>query len=132
MSPSTSLPYADRIRRLNLTAIGPVISDSLLVGLERCAHVERLTITDAEHVSSAALVTLLRGMGEVPSVDLSSSPGVDYDVLAVISERQTRLHGLNISDCKGLGDSGLSLLASSHPRKLRRVSLHSHSTKSGY
>jgi F-box and leucine-rich repeat protein GRR1 len=120
VSPSPSLPYATSIRRLNLSMVSTRLNDYLIDGLEYCTRVDRLTITNAEGLSTQALKRVLGGMRDTTAVDLSGTACVENSIVRRIGEGMDRLQGLNITGCKGVGDEGLKVIAERR-KNFRRV-----------
>ena len=114
--------YAKAVRRLNLSAVANSLGDYVILGLEQCTRVEKLTLAGAENLSSRGIRRLVRGMTELTSVDLSGSPNVDDRLLEDLFENSRNLHGVNLSDCKHIGDQGVRAIARLG-RSLRKVSL---------
>lgn len=118
---SPSLPYAASIRRLNLSGLATSLNDYLIDGLEMCSRVDRITINNAQGVSTQALKRILGGMKEITAVDLSGTSCVENTVVHTIGEAMDKLQGLNLTGCKGVGDEGLKIVA--EKKKFRRVRL---------
>lgn len=121
VSLAPSLPYATAIRRLNLSMVSNRLNDYLIDGLEYCTRVDRLTVTNAEGLSTQALKRVLGNMRDVTAVDLSGTSCVENTIVRRIGESMDRLQGLNLTGCKGVGDEGLKVIAERR-KNFRRVS----------
>jgi len=117
---SPTLPYATAIRRLNLSGLSDSLNDYLVSGLEMCSRLDRITLTNAEGVSTQAIKRIMAGMKETTAVDLSGTPSVENTVVRTVGEAMDKLQGLNLTGCKGVGDDGLKIIA--EKKNFRRVS----------
>jgi F-box and leucine-rich repeat protein GRR1 len=96
-----------------LTELAGELEDPLLDGLELCSRVDRMTMTDSPKVSTQGLRKFVGGLKEVTAVEDT--------VVVTMAEKCERLQSLNLTGCKGVGDTGLKALAE-HGKASRRVS----------
>lgn len=119
-----TLPYATQVRRLYLAGLSDGLTDNLLVGLEKCHRMERLTLSKATGLTNQALRRIIEGMPDLVAIDLCEVGGTDDTVVKTIAERCSRIQGLNLSGCKSVGDEGVLAIATKS-KLLRRVSVRS-------
>ena len=114
-------PYADLIKRLNLSSLAEQINDGTLVSFKDCKRIERLTLTSCCNLTDHGVVGLVEGNRNLLALDITGlAPITDVSILA-LARSCPRLQGLNITNCKMVTDESLISLAQGC-RYLKRVS----------
>ncbi|KAL2268939.1 hypothetical protein VTJ83DRAFT_3785 [Remersonia thermophila] len=132
---SLSDPYFDYrhfVKRINLAALAPDVSDGTVMPLSECNRVERLTLTGCNKLTDTGLVALITNSHHLYSLDVSAQPPLstvtsndhitDASINA-LAENCPQLQGLNISGCHRISNESLIHLAKSC-RYLRRLKLN--------
>lgn len=122
LSPNSTQPYADAIRRINLGNVTDEYDDEMFMSLQACVKTERMTLGPRSTTSSKAMCTVFGNMPNLVAIDLSNLSRVDDTVIKTLAQTCIGLQGLNINGCKLVGDEAVSLLAA-NCKGLRRVSL---------
>ncbi|KAG9065050.1 SCF ubiquitin ligase complex subunit [Linnemannia hyalina] len=120
--PSTIFPYANYIRRLNLSFIAPDVTDSILIQFAPCVRLERLLLAGGNKTTMVGLQHVLSGCPGLYSLDLSDIPAVTDALIEYVAEKCPRLHTLYIGSCSSLTDDSIVKLATSCPQ-LKRIKL---------
>ena len=118
--PDPYWPYADLVRRLNLSNLSAEINDGTLQPFRDCKRVERLTLTGCKNLTDQAIITLVEGNRYLLAVDLTSIESITDSAVQALSRNCPRLQGLNTTGCKNLTDDSLVSLAASC-KYLKRV-----------
>lgn len=121
-SEDPSLPYANAVKRINLSAVthGPV-DDHLFEPWKACTRAERLTLGSNARVSARVLRNVLQHMPNLIAVDLAKISSCDDAAIRTLAETCTDLQGLNINGCTMVGDEAMRVVAD-QCRNMRRVS----------
>ncbi|KAF9152972.1 SCF ubiquitin ligase complex subunit [Mortierella sp. AD010] len=121
-SPSTIFPYADYIRRLNLSLLGPDLTDQMLMQFASCSRLERLLLAGSVNVTSAGLNKILSCCSGLFSLDLSEIPAVTDELLYNVAADCPHLHTLYLGSCPTITDESVVKLANNCPQ-LKRIKL---------
>lgn len=126
----TYIPYAPLVRRINLSAVTPFISNDSLNTLSVCKQLDRLTLTGCTHITPEGVIDFLnQNVGQyLLSLDLSDMKYLTDDTVITIARTCPHLQGLNLSinptkeeEWSGITDDSIMYLAQ-HCKDLRRVS----------
>ncbi|KAF9086914.1 SCF ubiquitin ligase complex subunit [Mortierella sp. GBA35] len=120
--PNTIFPYANYIRRLNLSFLAPEVTDPMLVQLAPCLRLERLLLAGSTRATMPGLQSILSGCPGLYSLDLSDIPAVTDVLIEYVAEKCPRLHTLYVGSCSSLTDDSIVKLATSC-RQLKRIKL---------
>lgn len=121
--PQTVFPYADYIRRLNLSFLGPDVTDEMLTHFSPCTRLERLLLPGSVHATEGALERILANCSSrLLSLDLSEIPCVTDSLVEHIARECPRLNTLYLGSCPALTDEAIVNVAKGCPL-LKRVSL---------
>ncbi|WWC67137.1 uncharacterized protein I206_101044 [Kwoniella pini CBS 10737] len=107
----TTLPYALSVKRIHLSHLSSTLNSELFMKLTNFQNLERLTISNCNHLSSTSLITVIRNLPELISVDFSNLLSVNDLVIKELSEGCKNLQAINLNECKFLGDEGVLALA---------------------
>ncbi|KAK8045790.1 F-box domain-containing protein [Apiospora saccharicola] len=112
--------YPEFIKRLNLAALAPNVSDGSVLPLAVCSRVERLTLTNCKDLSDDGLIALVRNNPNLLALDISQDSKINNEVSKIteasifaIAENCRRLQGLNVSGCKNISNESMVALAES-------------------
>ncbi|KAK5703873.1 SCF ubiquitin ligase complex subunit [Elasticomyces elasticus] len=113
--------YQDLVRRLNLSTLSSLVSDSVLLGMETCKRVERLTLTNCNKVTDVSLQPLVDGSRSLLALDITGLDQVTDQTMITVADNCLRLQGLNVTGCKKLTDASIQALARScrHVKRLK-------------
>ena len=117
---TNTFPYSSFIKRLNFSSLADRMSDALIMKLNVCDRLERLTLAGCTDIGDTSLVELVKTCRNLIALDLSDCTKVTDLTLQAVARECPKLQGLNLSGCKGVGDTGLKAIAAGCPR-LRRV-----------
>jgi len=115
--------YCSLIKRLNLSALGPEVSDGTLGPLSVCKRVERLTLTNCTKLTDLSLVSMLENNRSLLALDVTSVDSITDQTMYALAKNAIRLQGLNITNCKKISDESLEAVAKSC-RHLKRLKLN--------
>ncbi|KAJ4304690.1 SCF ubiquitin ligase complex subunit [Kalmusia sp. IMI 367209] len=115
--------YPSLIKRLNLSALAPEISDGTLQPLSTCNRVERLTLTNCTKLTDLSLTAMLQGNRSLLALDVTGLDSITDRSMFALAENAVRLQGLNITNCKKITDDSLEAVAKSC-RHLKRLKLN--------
>lgn len=118
-----TLDYASLIRRVNLTNLSQTVDDSMLLRMQACTKLERLTLAGCVKLSDDSLVPLLQRNKGILSVDMTNLELVTDRTLTTLATNCPKLQGLYASGCKNLTDESINALAMNCPN-LKRVKLN--------
>lgn len=118
-----TLDYASLIRRVNLTNLAQTVDDSMLLRMQSCTKLERLTLAGCVKLSDDALVPLLQRNKGILSVDMTNLELVTDGTLTTLATNCRKLQGLYASGCKNITDQSVNALASNCP-SLKRMKLN--------
>ncbi|KAF8932974.1 SCF ubiquitin ligase complex subunit [Dissophora ornata] len=121
-APNTMFPYADYIRRLNLSVLATELHDSMLAQFTSCSRLERLLLAGSVNLTDAGLRRILTRCSELYSLDLSEIPAVTDALLEDIAAECPHLHTLYLGSCSAITDESVVKLAMSCPQ-LKRIKL---------
>ncbi|KAF9360312.1 SCF ubiquitin ligase complex subunit [Mortierella sp. AD094] len=122
-SPNTIFPYADYIRRLNLSLLGPDLTDQMLMKFASCSRLERLLLAGSVNITAAGLDKILSRCSGLFSLDLSEIPAVTDELLENVAADCPRLHTLYLGSCPAITDESVVKLANNCPQ-LKRIKLN--------
>ncbi|KAK7912269.1 F-box domain-containing protein [Apiospora marii] len=112
--------YPEFIKRLNLAALAPNVSDGSVLPLAVCSRVERLTLTNCKDLSDDGLMALVKNNPNLLALDISQDSKVNNEVSKIteasifaIAENCRKLQGLNVSGCKNISNESMIALAES-------------------
>ncbi|KAF8944543.1 SCF ubiquitin ligase complex subunit, partial [Haplosporangium gracile] len=117
--PNTIFPYANYIRRLNLSFIAPDVTDPMLFQFAPCVRLERLLLAGSNKATIAGLQSVLSGCPGLYSLDLSDIPAVTDALIEYVAEKCPRLHTLYVGSCSSLTDDSIVKLATNCPQLKR-------------
>ncbi|KAF9211275.1 SCF ubiquitin ligase complex subunit [Podila verticillata] len=121
--PRTIFPYADYIRRLNLSFLGPDVTDEMLVRFSPCTRLERLLLPGSVHATEGALERILANCSSgLLSLDLSEIPCVTDSLIKHVARECPGLHTLYLGSCPALTDEAIVKVAKGCPL-LKRIKL---------
>ncbi|KAK8124040.1 SCF E3 ubiquitin ligase complex F-box protein grrA [Apiospora kogelbergensis] len=112
--------YPEFIKRLNLAALAPNVSDGSVLPLAVCSRVERLTLTNCKDLSDDGLIALVKNNPNLLALDISQDSKVNNEVSKIteasifaIADNCRKLQGLNVSGCKNISNESMIALAES-------------------
>lgn len=112
--------YPAFIRRLNLSYLSDQIADAILMKLQRCNRLERLTLVGCHRVTDRGLCDVLSKNTGIIALDVSGVEEISDLSILVVASRHRNLQGLNLTDCKKITDDAITNVAKNCPN-LRRV-----------
>lgn len=112
--------YQDLVKRLNLSTLGPQVSDGTIMGMIDCKRIERLTLTNCSKLTDMSLSPLLEGNRSLVALDVTGLDQLTDQALNVVADNCLRLQGLNVTGCRKLTDASLVAIAK-NCRHLKRV-----------
>lgn len=114
--------YPTFIRRLNLSYLTEQISDSILLKLQPCRKLERLTLGNCRRVSDRGLCDILSRNSGLIALDLSNVEEITDLPILVAASRNKELQGLNLTGCVKITDDAIVSIAAScqHLRRVRK------------
>lgn len=112
--------YQDLVKRLNLSTLGPQVSDGTIVGMTDCKRIERLTLTNCTKLTDMSLAPLIEGNRSLVALDVTGLDQLTDRTLNVVADNCLRLQGLNVTGCRRITDSSLIDIAK-NCRHLKRV-----------
>ncbi|KAG0049811.1 SCF ubiquitin ligase complex subunit [Gryganskiella cystojenkinii] len=112
-SPKTLFPYAEYIRRLNLSFLAHDLTDSLLTQFAACTRLERLLLAGSNKTTETGLKQILKlsSCRGLYALDLSEIPAVTDSLLEHISLSCPQLHTLYLGSCSTITDDALIKLS---------------------
>ena len=113
-------PYADLIKRLNLSNLSQDINDGTLQPFTGCKRIERLTLTGCHNLTDRGIIALVEGSRTLLALDVTGISSITDVTIQALSRNCPRLQGLNITHCKNVTDESLVPLAASC-KYLKRV-----------
>lgn len=113
--------YALFIRRLNLSYVSEQVADAILLKLQSCRKLERITLVNCKRVSDRGLCDILARNTGLIALDLSNLELVTDLSILVAASRNKALQGLNLSGCLNITDDAVVNIATSclHLRRVR-------------
>ena len=118
-----SFDYPSFIRRLNLSYLCEQIADAILMKLQRCKRLERLTLLGCKRVTDRGLADILSHNTGLIALDISGLDQVTDLSVLVAASRNKNLQGLNLTDCRNITDDAIVEIAQ-QCRNLRRIKLN--------
>ncbi|KAJ9629736.1 SCF ubiquitin ligase complex subunit [Taxawa tesnikishii (nom. ined.)] len=112
--------YQDLVKRLNLSTLGPQVSDGTIMGMIDCKRIERLTLTNCSKLTDMSLSPLLEGNRSLVALDVTGLDQLTDQALNVVADNCLRLQGLNVTGCRKLTDASLVAIAK-NCRHLKRI-----------
>ena len=109
-SSQTAFDYHHFVKRLNLSHLGNQVSDGALLPFQHCNRIERLTLTNCEKLSDLSIARVIDGNRSLMALDVSNIAITDVTMDA-IARNCYRLQGLNISNCRRVGNEALVAVA---------------------
>lgn len=122
---SMTYEYPTFIRRLNLSYLADQISDAILLKLQPCRRLERLTLVNCKRVTDRGLCDIISRNSGLIALDVTNLDGITDLSILVAASRNKHLQGLNLSGCLKITDDAVTSIAHSCP-SLRRVSFSNH------
>lgn len=117
---SMTYEYPTFVRRLNLSYLADQISDAILLKLQPCRRLERLTLVNCKRVTDRGLCDIIsRNVGLI-ALDVTNLDAITDLSVLVAASRNKNLQGLNLSGCLKITDDAITSIAVSCP-SLRRV-----------
>ena len=123
-SSNTSFDYHRLVKRLNLSSLGPDVSDGTLQPFHRCKRIERLTLTNCTHLTDYSVAKVVDGNRSLMALDVTGIYGVSDLTLDVVAKHCYKLQGLNITHCRQISNNALIKIANSC-HQLKRLKLNS-------
>ncbi|KAG0250267.1 SCF ubiquitin ligase complex subunit [Mortierella polycephala] len=120
--PNAVFPYADFIRRLNLSFLAPDLTDSILNQFASCSRLERLLLAGSVQATDVGLKKILTNCTGLYSLDLSDIPAVTDGLIEHVAAHCPQLHTLYLGACSAITDESIERLATSCSR-LKRIKL---------
>lgn len=114
-------PYADLIKRLNLSNLNDQINDGTLQPFIGCKRIERLTLTSCGNLTDQGVMALVEGNRSLLALDITGLSSITDVTIQALAMNCHRLQGLNITNCRKVTDESLVRLAESC-KYLKRVS----------
>lgn len=115
--------YSSLIKRLNLSALGPEVSDGTLGPLSGCKRVERLTLTNCSKLTDLSVVAMVENNRSLLALDVTGVDSLTDRTMYALAKDAVRLQGLNITNCKKITDESLEAVAKAC-RHLKRLKLN--------
>ncbi|KAK6857794.1 hypothetical protein PG995_005493 [Apiospora arundinis] len=122
--------YPEFIKRLNLAALAPNVSDGSVLPLAVCSRVERLTLTNCKDLSDDGLIALVKNNPNLLALDISQDSKVNNEISKIteasifaIADNCRKLQGLNVSGCKNISNESMIALAE-NCRYIKRLKLN--------
>jgi F-box and leucine-rich repeat protein GRR1 len=112
--------YPHLVKRLNLSSLGPHISDGTLQPFEQCNRIERLTLTGCTKLTDLSVAKMVNDNRSLLALDVTGMEGVTDVTMEAVANNCFRLQGLNITSCRKVTDDSLVNVARSC-RHLKRV-----------
>lgn len=112
--------YALFIRRLSLSYVYEQVADSILLSLQCCRKLERITLVNCRRVTDRGLCDVLTRNPGLIALDLTNLELITDLSILVASSRNKLLQGLNLSGCSKITDDSITNIAKGCPQ-LRRV-----------
>ncbi|KAK9353737.1 hypothetical protein V1523DRAFT_433187 [Lipomyces doorenjongii] len=120
---SSTFPYGQFVRRLNLTAVSDHTSDQMMTSIaDACCELERLTLASCRRLTDASLVSAVSNNPSLIAIDLSHVELLTDDTVKAIASSCHKLQGLNLTGCKLITDHSVVQVAQ-NCRYLRRLKL---------
>lgn len=120
--PDQTFPYANFVRRLNLSLLANDLEDSLFGRMAVCTRLERLTLTGCTMISDDTIASVLQHTKHLVAADFSDVVQLTDKSVMTIAENCPRLQGINLTGCKNVTSASIAQLAKSC-KLLRRVKL---------
>ena len=114
-------PYAELVKRLNLSALTEKVSDGTVVPFTQCKRIERLTLTNCSKLTDKGVSDLVEGNRYLQALDVTELRSLTDHTLFTVAKNCPRLQGLNIAGCANVTDDSL-IAVSESCRQLKRVS----------
>ncbi|KAL4896601.1 hypothetical protein BDV59DRAFT_191160 [Aspergillus ambiguus] len=115
--------YSALIRRLNLSALTPNVSDGTVVPFAQCKRIERLTLTNCSQLTDKGVSDLVDGNRHLQALDVSELRSLTDHTLYTVARNCPRLQGLNITSCAKVTDDSL-VVVSQNCRQIKRLKLN--------
>lgn len=112
--------YAHLVKRLNLSSLGPAVSDGTLQPFAICKRIERLTLTNCTKLTDLSVARMVEGNRSLLALDVTGMEGLTDTTMFSVAGNCFRLQGLNITNCRRITDDGLVAVARSC-RLIKRV-----------
>lgn len=112
--------YPNFIRRLNLSYLADQVSDALILKMQSCRRLERLTLVNCKRVTDRGLCDILSRNNGLIALDVSNLELITDLPVLVAASRNKELQGLNLAGCISITDDAIISIASSC-KNLRRV-----------
>lgn len=113
-------PYADLIKRLNLSNLNQDINDGTLQPFTGCKRIERLTLTGCHNLTDRGIIALVEGNRTLLALDVTMISSITDVTIQALARNCPRLQGLNITGCRNVTDESLVPLAE-NCKYLKRV-----------
>ncbi|KAL1986263.1 hypothetical protein VTN96DRAFT_6631 [Rasamsonia emersonii] len=121
--PDSLFPYAELIKRLNLSALTDKVSDGTVLPFTQCKRIERLTLTNCSKLTDKGVSDLVEGNRYLQALDVSELRSLTDHTLFTVAKNCPRLQGLNITGCAKVTDESL-IVVSENCRQLKRLKLN--------
>jgi F-box and leucine-rich repeat protein GRR1 len=112
--------YDHLVKRLNLSSLGPQVSDGTLLPFSSCKRIERLTLTGCTKLTDQSVSRMVDGNRSLLALDVTGMESVTDVTMETVANNCFRLQGLNITGCRKITDDSLINVARSC-RHLKRL-----------
>lgn len=119
-SDKSLLPYANTVKRINLSAVTSELDINLFAPWKKCTRAERITLSGSDKLSSRAMRDVFSHMPNLVAIDLNKVWACDDNVISTIARGCRDLQGLNINGCSRVGDESMLQIAK-NCKLMRRV-----------
>lgn len=118
---NTAYSYPVFVRRFNLSYLADQIADSVLLQLQSCRRIERLTLVNCRRITDRGLCDILSRNNGLVALDVTNLELITDLSILVAASRNKQLQGLNLTGCLRITDDAVTNIAI-HCEQLRRVS----------
>ncbi|KAF2665050.1 RNI-like protein [Microthyrium microscopicum] len=116
----TTFDYDHLVKRLNLSSLGPHVSDGTLLPFRSCKRIERLTLTNCSKLTDFSVAKVIDGNRSLAALDVTGIDGITDITMDAVAQNCYRLQGLNITNCLRISNEKLEAIATSC-RHLKRL-----------
>jgi F-box and leucine-rich repeat protein GRR1 len=113
--------YDHLVKRLNLSTLGPQVSDGTLMAFAGCKRIERLTLTNCTKLSDLSVHKVVQSNRALMALDVTGMENITDTTMHTVARYCYRLQGLNITNCRKITDESLEDVAQ-NCRHIKRVS----------
>lgn len=88
--------YRLYIKRLNLSLVPSLVTDTYLDLFQGCHNLERITLVNCNHISSQAISRLIKGCSRLQSIDLTGVKRIEDCIYNSLAQNCQKLQGLYV------------------------------------